>query len=322
MLKDIDTFVEEQYKPAHSARARDWRTYEQQWECRIKNAVAHLRPLIDEATVPIISPVKTGPEHKLSLYQRVMLLLVQRWCKQSNRITSCFLTLFGALSGADISYKTVERLYSDQDVILALLNLHVLILKKQDVHIIRAAGDATGYGLTITKHYATEAQKLKDGVKTQMGTRKFVYVFRLLDLNSSMYVTQGTSFTSEKDAFDQAMRVLHTLDISIDSLRLDKYYSAPHYIDQFPDTTIFVIPKKNATLNGSWHWKRTIIRMHENLMHYLEEYYQRNHVETEIKNDKQHFGWQLPQRRDDRIDTATQATMNLHNLLKLTTEAT
>ncbi|MFH1828016.1 MAG: hypothetical protein ABH824_02010 [Nanoarchaeota archaeon] len=39
--------------------------------------------------------------------------------------------IFSWLTDIDISYKTVERLYSDDQVILALHNLHQLILKKK-----------------------------------------------------------------------------------------------------------------------------------------------------------------------------------------------
>jgi len=37
------------------------------------------------------------------------------------------------VSGIDISYKTVERLYSDELVMMALHNLHVLLLKKKRI---------------------------------------------------------------------------------------------------------------------------------------------------------------------------------------------
>jgi transposase len=52
------------------------------------------------------------------------------------------------LSGIDVSYKTVERLYSDEEVIMALHNLHVLILIKKGVEkSVDASGDGTGYSL-------------------------------------------------------------------------------------------------------------------------------------------------------------------------------
>jgi len=42
------------------------------------------------------------------------------------------------------------------------------------------------------------------------------------------------------------------------SIRLDKYYSSPSYVDTLGDTKVFVIPNKNATLNGSQKWKNTM----------------------------------------------------------------
>jgi transposase len=44
------------------------------------------------------------------------------------------------VSGTDISYKTVERLCSNELVMMALHNLHVLLLKKKGIK----ESDATG----------------------------------------------------------------------------------------------------------------------------------------------------------------------------------
>lgn len=43
------------------------------------------------------------------------------------------LAVFSLLSDIDVSYKTVERLYSDPEVEMAIHNLHILILKKRGV---------------------------------------------------------------------------------------------------------------------------------------------------------------------------------------------
>ena len=66
------------------------------------------------------------------------------------------LDLFSMMTGIDISYKTVERLYSDPELETALHNLLVLILKKKKINEINCCGDATGYSLMISKHYSTE----------------------------------------------------------------------------------------------------------------------------------------------------------------------
>ena len=75
------------------------------------------------------------------------------------------LEIFSMISGIDISYKTVERLYSDELVMMALHNLHVLLLKKKGIKESDATGDGTGYSLTVKKNYESYAQELKDKAK-------------------------------------------------------------------------------------------------------------------------------------------------------------
>ena len=63
-----------------------------------------------------------------------------------------------------------------------------------------------GYSVSIRKHYATEVQKRKDKAKENLGDKAhFVYTFKLMDLNTRMYVGYGTSFKSERDAFLKAV---------------------------------------------------------------------------------------------------------------------
>ncbi|MDY6866147.1 MAG: hypothetical protein SVY15_09305 [Halobacteriota archaeon] len=52
------------------------------------------------------------------------------------------------------------------------------------------------------------------------------------------------------------MEMLNDIDIKIESMRLDRYYSLSSYVDRFGVAKVHVIPKKNATLRGSWKWKR------------------------------------------------------------------
>lgn len=321
-IREIQQFIEEQYKPTHVPKARNFGVYEQEWQARLQHAITSLNPLVTQACATITTHKGPGPKRILDLRQRLLILLLQRWCDQSNRMMSSLLLLFSTLNKIQLGYKSIERLYSDQEVQLALHNLHVLILQRQHVKVVDTCGDATGYALTISKHYATHACQLKEKAKTQDGIKKFVYVFRLLDLKTRLYLAYGTSFKSEKEAFDQAIRMLRTLKIQVRSIRLDRYYSNPCYIDQFPDTKVYLIPKKNATLKHSGAWKKMLIEFYNNQMQFLEEYFQRNTSENEFGNDKKHFGWGLPQRRDDRIDTAAFATTELHNLLHLTTPTT
>ncbi|RZB30858.1 MAG: hypothetical protein AEth_00812 [Candidatus Argoarchaeum ethanivorans] len=82
-----------------------------------------------------------------------------------------------------------------------------------------------------------------------------LYSFKLLDLESKMYVAYGMSTKSEKEAFDRAMEMLECIDVEVKRVRLDRYYSFPSYVDRFGDAKVYVIPRKNATLHGSWKWK-------------------------------------------------------------------
>ena len=68
------------------------------------------------------------------------------------------LAIFSTLSCIDVSYKVIERLYSDHEVIIAVHNLHMLILKNKDINGSGATGDGTGYSLTVKKNYESHAQ--------------------------------------------------------------------------------------------------------------------------------------------------------------------
>lgn len=322
-LKDIEEFLGDEYKKSREEKKRDWRTYEQQLGSRIKNAMANLEPLIEEAVSTLQVSKGPGRPHELTLKQRVTLLLVKELFGESNRMMSNMLLMFSLLSGIDVSYKTVERLYSDEEVELALHNLHVLILRKKGVKISDATGDGTGYSLTISRHYASDVEKRGEDAKAAETTKRedgkmaFVYTFRLLDLNSRMYIAYGSSMKSEKEAFDRAMEMQGRTGISLASVRLDKYYSFPSYVDRFGSAKVYVLPRKNATLNGSWKWKRTMKEFVDDTPEYLEEYYRREHSEAGFSADKRMLGWGVAQRLPRRIDCALTCAGLWHNLFNL-----
>lgn len=209
-LKDIQEFILEEYKEKHRKKQRNWRTYEQRLSHRIKNAIHNLEPLIDEAVNCIKIRRGKGRRPELTLKQKVVLLLLKIINNKSNRSMSSMLTIFSILSKINVSYKTIERLYSDPEVEIAIYNLHILILRKKGISDVDATGDGTGYSLTIRKHYATEVEKRKDKAKKigKVGKKLFVYSFKLLDLKTKMYIAYGMSFKSEKEAFEAAIKML------------------------------------------------------------------------------------------------------------------
>ncbi len=102
----------------------------------------------------------------------------------------------------------------------------------------------------------------------------------MLDLKPKMYVAYGMGTKSEKEAFDRAMGMLEYIDVEMKSVRLDRYYSFPPYVDRFGEARVYVIPRKNATLRGSWKWKNTMEEFVKNTLSYLEQYYLRNNSES------------------------------------------
>ena len=154
VLKQIEDHIKDELK-SRPEQKRDWRTYEQMDAERIRDAIKSLDPLIHEA-VSAIHADDSGPGRPslLTLEQKVKLLLIKQLVGKSNREFAYMLEIFSMISGIDISYKTVERLYSDELVMMALHNLHVLLLKKKGIKESDATGDGTGYSLTVKKNHA------------------------------------------------------------------------------------------------------------------------------------------------------------------------
>lgn len=314
----------EEYKEEQSTMKRDWRTYEQQYYQRLRFCFAELYPLIKKAisSIKIIKTEKRGNEPKLSLEQKVILLLLKQICIKSNRSMAGMVVLFNWLTSIDISYKTIERLYSETLVQMAIYNLHILILKKKNITKLDCAGDGTGYTLLIKEHYASYAQKLKDLAKENNPKEKkkikCVYSFAVIDIKSRMYLAFGTSLKSEKEAFLSAVEMLKTIDAEIKSLRLDRYFSGEYYVDlvtkQIGDIKFFIIPKSNIANIGLGEWGKMLTSFVENPKLFLKDYFQRNQSESGFSEDKKRTGWKIFQKKPERIDTANALIYAWHNL--------
>jgi len=53
---------------------------------------------------------------------------------------------------------------------------------------------------------------------------------------------------------------------------------------------VYIIPKKDATLNGSQKWKDTMRKFVQNIMEYLEQHHQRSNSEAGFAVDKKMLG--------------------------------
>jgi len=317
-LKQLDKYLLDEYKEQFSIKHKNPKTYEKDFMRKIKSSMKNLGGLINNATKSIISEKKTGRPSKLTLNQKLTLILLQQLVGKSNRMMTYLLDIFFIVFGIEISYKTIERLYSDDGVNLALLNLHNLILKEKGVEEIDSSGDATGYSLTIKTHYQTFASRLGERSKVFDGKRKkFVYKFALMDLKSKMYVCYGSSLKSEKDAYIKAMKMLADGDVWIRSIRLDRYYSNPKDVNSYRGCKIYFIPKKNVTMGNSLFWNERLTEFVDDTFGYLKEYYKRNNSESGFGVDKKLFGWRVSQKREDRIDTVLFCKTILRNLFQL-----
>jgi transposase len=317
-LRELEEYLLEEYKRNHPQKEIDYAEYEKEFKQRFRNAMQELPSLIEKATKNIQFYRGKGDRPSLKIEQRLRLLLISQLAGKSNRMMAYMTKLFSVITGIDRSYKTIERLYSDNEVEMALFNLWTIILKKKNVDNAECCGDATGYSLFISKHYSSIVQKLKDRAKESKNTKKcFVYKFALMDLSTKMYICFGTSLISERKAFDQAIQMLREIKIKLNSVRLDRYYSNPCDVNLFPETRVYIIPKKNAKLGHGIHWYETMKSFVEDTMKYLEEYFKRNNSESGWSSDKKMFGWNVKQKRDDRINTALFCRAVWHNLLNL-----
>jgi transposase len=248
-LWEIDKFLLDQYRKQSKQIKRDYEQYEREFMRRIKKAIKLLTPITDEATKNLRIYRERGRKPELKPNEKLRLILIHQLFGKSNRMMSYMLLIFSLMTGINISYKTVERLYSDEEIEMALHNLLIMMLRKKGVKEIDACADTTGYGLFINKHYLSYAQKLKDKAKHSKNTKKaFVYQFALMDLKTRMYVCFDSSLVSEKQAFDKSMQMLKEMDVKIKSIRLDRYYRFPSYVKQFPNSTVYIIPRKNSKL--------------------------------------------------------------------------
>jgi transposase len=302
LIEVLDEVKEECFQKEHTAYP--FTTWEHKRE-RVKQRLHDLPQYVEQAAdmVQFMVP-HAGRPRNLDVSKRTMLFLFTRLMNKSNRDIEELLVLFEPLFGFQVSYKSIERLYSDPEVRIVMHNLFILLLRDEGVSG-DFAGDGTGYTLTVTKHYRTTTAKQG---------HDFLYVFRIIDIDTGLYVACGYSNTSEMEAFRKAMDMLRQSGMPIDSMALDKYYSARKVITLFDkETSLYLIPKKGMARVGA-EWARILRRAVEDPYLFLKSYYLRNLCESGFSADKRRFGGLIRQKREDRRETAMFSTTFLHNL--------
>ena len=272
---------------------------------RVKQRLRDLPRYVDQAAEKIrfVKP-RAGQRKKIDVRKRTMLFLFTRLMNKSNRDMEDLLVLFEPLFGVKVSYKSIERLYSDPEVKTVLHNLFILLLRDEGVSG-DFSGDGTGYSLSVTRHYRTDVSKKGRG---------YLYVFCVIDIDTGFYVAVGYSNISEMEAFHKAMTMLAELGISVDSMALDKYYSSRKVIKLFgEENALYLIPKKNIARVGL-EWSRILRRVLEDPYLFLKGYFLRNLSESGFSADKRRFGGLVRQKREDRREMALFSIAFLHNI--------
>jgi transposase len=280
------------------------------WERERKQVIERLRDLptlVEKAATTLHVERGGGRKPALDPAQRTMLFLFARLSQRSNRYMAALLAFLGPVFGVEVDYKTIERMYSDEAVELVLHNLFVVLLEEAGVSG-KTAGDGTGYALEAGAHYRSAPEKFDQGYR---------YVFRFVDLETGMYVAYGYSDVSEKAAFRKALRFVEGEELPLESVRLDKYYSSRKNLRELgEDVETVVLPKENLASFGT-EWRQVFERIAADPAAYLDNYYQRELMESYFAADKERFGRELHQVREDRREMATAGLPVLHNLFSV-----
>ena len=280
------------------------------WERERKQVIDRLQQLpslVRRAAAELHIERGRGRKPALDPAQKTMLFLFARLTQRSNRDMEALLAFLGPVFDVSVGYKTIERLYSDEEVELVLNNLFVLLLEEIGVSG-HTAGDGTGYALSADEHYRSSPEKSHAGYR---------YVFRLVDLETGMYLAYGYSDVSEKAAFEKAIRFVEREGFPMNSIRLDKYYSSRKVLRELgKEVEAFVLPKSNLASFGT-EWRKVFDRIDEDHCEYLEEYYKRELSESYFAADKERFGRTVHQVREDRREMATLGLAVLHNLFSV-----
>lgn len=100
-----------------------------------------------------------------------------------------------------------------------------------------------------TRVFAAGGRTLPVLIREQ--NQSYRYVFRLVDLETGMYVADAYSDVSEKAAFRKAVDFVERAGLSLNSVRLDRYYSSRKTLQERGEKVeAFVLPKENLASFG------------------------------------------------------------------------
>lgn len=285
--------------------------YDKKLRTEMRAVVERINSDVDRATEPItLVDGKPGRPPK----DRVLLTklhLFQVLFEFTNREMECFSLMFLLNGDEAFSYKTIERAYSDPIVAMILHNLFVM--SAGEPRNVDSSADGTGISLFISKHYRKDREQDLKEEKDSSKRKEYLYSVAILDIDTNLYVGYAAGFQSEKQLFMEALAMARKAGFEFDSMRLDKYYAYQSIFKHFGrQTSVIIIPKKNATIRGPKEWKRLILNLITSPFSFLAEYFKRVRSEYNFSKDKRKFGG-IRQRLHERIITAAFSRATLHN---------
>lgn len=289
--------------------------FSKEYDKRLRNETRTVFRMINEDVDKASELITIKQATGRPLKDRAMLTklhLIQRLFNLTNRQMESFTDILIFAQHETFSYKTIERAYDDPIVRMIIHNLFVLTCGEPRE--INSSADGTGISLTITKHYRTDRiNDLKNEEETSK-RKEYLYTVAIIDLDTNLYVGFACGFKSEKKLFLEAKQMLFNNGFSINSIRLDKYYSHQSLMQEFnSNTKVYLIPKKNATIKGSFEWKHLLKKFVSKPLDYLSEYYKREKSESANSKDKKRCSL-IRQRKPERIMGAAFTNAVLHNL--------
>ena len=120
-LKELELYLLEEYKKNHPQKEINYSEYEKEFKFRFQKAMRELPLMIEKAILNLHFYRGRGDKPSLKIDQKLRLLLISQLAGKSNRMMAYMTKLFAVITGIDRSYKTIERLYSDNEVEIALI---------------------------------------------------------------------------------------------------------------------------------------------------------------------------------------------------------
>ncbi len=128
LLDEIEKLIRFRTLSGLKTASGNWRTEIQNDSYRIRKTLKLVNSILKHIEKELQIGKHRGRPPKLTGSQKVKILIVKQLIGESNRKFSHMLVLFYAVSGIQLSYKSIERLYSDINVYESLQKIKDMLL--------------------------------------------------------------------------------------------------------------------------------------------------------------------------------------------------